>query len=200
MYAIIDEVDSVLIDEARTPLIISGPVGDESDMQYRELQRRPSRASCAGRPRSSTVSSAEGERLDGERRHRATRRSSSIRRSSALRRTSGLLKALQEPGVKQLVQRTELDHIADRKLPAAKQQFRDIEERLLFVLDEKGHTVHLTDRGADVMSPSDPDAFVLPDISEEVHRIDHDADARAAAEARCARGDRARLRVSAASG
>jgi preprotein translocase subunit SecA len=101
-----------------------------------------------------------------------------------------LLKALQEPGVKQLVQRMELDHISDRKQPAAKQQFRDIEERLLFVLDERGHTVHLTDRGADLMSPGDPDAFLLPDISEEVHRIDHDAslapqeklDARAAIE------------------
>ena len=87
-----------------------------------------------------------------------------------------LLKALQESGVKQLVQRMELDHIADRKQPAAKQQFRDIEERLLFVLDERGHTVHLTDRGADLMSPGDPDAFLLPDISEEVHRIDHDRD------------------------
>ena len=59
----------------------------------------------------------------------------------------------------------ELDHIADRRLPATKQQYRDLEEDLLFVLDEKGHSVHLTDRGVDFMSPNDHDAFVLPDIS-----------------------------------
>ena len=55
------------------------------------------------------------------------------------------MKVLQEPGNKQLVQKMELEHIADRRLPAAKQQYRDIEDDLLFVLDEKGHSVHLTD-------------------------------------------------------
>jgi preprotein translocase subunit SecA len=67
----------------------------------------------------------------------------------------------------------ELEHLADRKLPPAKQSYRDIEEDLLFVLDEKGHSVHLTDRGVDFMSPADHDAFVLPDLSEAVHRLDH---------------------------
>ncbi len=51
-----------------------------------------------------------------------------------------------------------------------------MEENLLYVLDEKGHTVHLTDRGVDFMSPQEHEAFVLPDISQEVHRIDHDED------------------------
>src|SRR3954466_7822189 len=85
-----------------------------------------------------------------------------------------LLKALNETGAKSLVNKMELDHIADRKLPPAKQQFREIEDDLLFVLDEKGHSVHLTDRGVDAMAPDDHEAFVLPDISSEVHRIDHD--------------------------
>jgi preprotein translocase subunit SecA len=84
------------------------------------------------------------------------------------------MKQLQEPGVKQLVQKMELDHLADRKLPANKQQYRDLEEDLLFVLDEKGHTVHLTDRGVDFLAPQNHEEFVLPDISTEVHRIDHD--------------------------
>ncbi len=60
------------------------------------------------------------------------------------------MKQLQEPGNKQLVQKQELDHIADRRLPASKQQYRDIENDLLFVLDEKGQSVHLTDEGVDV--------------------------------------------------
>jgi preprotein translocase subunit SecA len=87
-----------------------------------------------------------------------------------------LLKVLNEPGNKQLVQKTELEHIADRKLPASKQQYRDIENDLLFVLDEKGHSVHLTDQGVEQLSPSATDQFVLPDISIEMHRLEHDPD------------------------
>jgi preprotein translocase subunit SecA len=84
-----------------------------------------------------------------------------------------LMKAMQEQGVKMLVQKQELEVIADRKLPATKQVYRDVEDDLLFVLDERGHTVHLTDRGVDFLSPSDHDQFMLPDISTEVHRIEH---------------------------
>ena len=66
-----------------------------------------------------------------------------------------LLKALQEQGVKQTVQRMELDYLADRKLGIAKQQYGDLENDLFYVLDEKGHTVHLTDRGVEAMG-ADP--------------------------------------------
>ena len=82
----------------------------------------------------------------------------------------------QETGAKQLVQKMELQHIADRRLPSSKQQYKDIEDDLLFVLDEKGHTVHLTDAGVDFMSPEAHDQFVLPDLSQEVHAIDHNPD------------------------
>ena len=68
----------------------------------------------------------------------------------------------------------ELDAIADRKLPMRQQRMRDTEDVLYFVLDEKGHSVHLTDRGAETMSPGDPTLFLVPDISEEIHRIDKD--------------------------
>ncbi|MGH3992082.1 MAG: hypothetical protein ACRDSN_06400, partial [Pseudonocardiaceae bacterium] len=79
-----------------------------------------------------------------------------------------------EQGIKQMVQRMELDAIADRKLPMRQQRMRDLEDVLYFVLDEKGHSVHLTDRGAEAMSPNDPELFLVPDISEEIHRIDRD--------------------------
>src|SRR5690606_18449911 len=85
-----------------------------------------------------------------------------------------LMKTLQETGIKQLVQKTELEHLADRKLPVSKQRFSDIDNELLYVLDEKGHTVHLTDKGVDFMSPDNPNEFVLPDISSLVHQIEHD--------------------------
>jgi preprotein translocase subunit SecA len=174
VYAIVDEVDSVLIDEARTPLIISGPVGNENDAMYFEhnaavarLVRRQTELVNA------LVGEAERDFARGDTPAAALKLYKAQLGSPKNRR---LMKVLQEPGNKQLVQKQELEHIADRRLPASKQQFRDTEEDLLFVLDEKGHSVHLTDMGVDFMAPSQHDAFVLPDLSQEVHRIDHDPD------------------------
>jgi len=173
-YAIVDEVDSVLIDEARTPLIISGPVGNDGDLQYAEHNASVSRLV---RKQNELVNQlvAEGERALEQ---QDTDRAAILLYKAQLGgpKNRRLFKVIQEPGVKQLVQKMELEHLADRKLPPSKQQFRDIEDDLLFVLDEKGHTVHLTDRGVDFMAPDDHDAFVLPDISSEVHRLDHDPD------------------------
>src|SRR5438445_70887 len=85
-----------------------------------------------------------------------------------------LLKLLQELGVKSQVQRVELDVLADRKLPAREQKMRHVEEDLYFVLDERGHSVHLTEKGVETMSPEDPNLFVVPDISHAVHEIERD--------------------------
>ena len=173
-YAIVDEVDSVLIDEARTPLIISGPVGNENDAMYFEHN-----AAVARVVRRQTelvnqlVARAERELEKGDLRAAALALYKAQLGDPKNRR---LMKVLQETGNKQMVQKQELEHIADRRLPASKQVFRDIEEDLLFVLDEKGHAVHLTDQGVEFMSPNDHEAFILPDLSQEVHRIDHDHD------------------------
>ncbi len=172
VFAIVDEVDSVLIDEARTPLIISGPVGNTNDGQYAQHNMSVSRLV---RRQMDLVNQlvAEGERsLEGEDAQAASLLLYKARLGGP--KNKRLQKVLQEPGTKQMVQRMELDHLSDRKLPASKQQFADLEDNLLFVLDERGHTVHLTDQGVDFMSPADHEAFVLPDISHEVHRIDRD--------------------------
>ena len=174
VFAIVDEVDSVLIDEARTPLIISGPVGNTNDGQYAQHNLAVSRLV---RRQMDLVNQlvAEGERaLESDDTATAALLLYKARLGGPKNRR--LQKVLQEPGTKQLVQRMELDHLSDRKLPASKQQYADLEDNLLFVLDERGHTVHLTDQGVDFMSPSDHEAFVLPDISQEVHRIDRDPD------------------------
>ncbi|MBI3789329.1 MAG: preprotein translocase subunit SecA [Gemmatimonadetes bacterium] len=174
-YAIVDEVDSVLIDEARTPLIISGPVGNDSDAQYGEHNQSVARLVRLQTERVNALV-GEGERalaagdeaLAGLKLYTARLGAPKNRR---------LLKVMQETGVQQLVQRTELDHIADRKLPAAKQAMRDIEEDLLYVLDERGNTVHLTDRGVDAMSPADDkEAFVLPDLALSVGALEKEHD------------------------
>ena len=171
IFAMVDEVDSVLIDEARTPLIISGPVGNEGDVQYFEQNASVARLV---RRQVELVNQlvADAERLL----EAGQTQDASVKLYQAQLghpKNKRLLKLMQEPGNKQLVHRMELDHLADKKQSASKQAYRDIEEDLLFVLDERGHSVHLTDRGVDYMSPDDHDSYVLPDISEAVHRIDH---------------------------
>ena len=173
-YAIVDEVDSVLIDEARTPLIISGPVGSESDTAYREYNSAVERLVRTQSEHANRLVAEAEQALGDERTADAALRLYQAQLGAP--KNKRLMKLLQEAGNKQLVQKMELDHIADRRQPASRQQFGDIEEQLLYVLDEKNHTVHLTDRGVDYLAPDDHEAFVLPDISEEVHHIELDPD------------------------
>jgi preprotein translocase subunit SecA len=172
-YAIIDEVDSILIDEARTPLIISGPVGNESDEKYAQFNRQVGELV---RKQTGVVNTllAEAEKLLEDEKTRQDAALKLYQGQLGMPKNKRLLKMLNETGIKQLVQRMELDAIADRKLPMKQQRMRDLENTLYFVLDEKGHSVHLTDRGAEAMSPNDPDLFIVPDISEAIHRIDKD--------------------------
>jgi preprotein translocase subunit SecA len=174
VFAIVDEVDSVLIDEARTPLIISGPVGNENDEMYFEHNASVSRLF---RRQTEVVNTlvADAERLleKGDTEQAALKLYKAHLGHPKNRR---LMKVLQEQGNKALVQKTELAHLADRKLPQAKQEFRDIDQELLFVLDERGHSVHLTDLGVDFLSPNSHDEFVLPDISIQTHRVEHDTE------------------------
>ncbi|MFL5510378.1 MAG: preprotein translocase subunit SecA, partial [Gemmatimonadaceae bacterium] len=172
VYAIVDEVDSVLIDEARTPLIISGPVGNETDAEYAQHNAAVARLV---RRQTDLVNALVAQ---GEKAFEAGENDEAglylYKAQLGGPKNKRLLKVMQETGAKQLVQKMELQHIADRRLPAGKQQYRDIENDLLYVLDEKGHTVHLTDAGVDFMSPDAHDEFLLPDLSHEVHVIDHD--------------------------
>jgi len=172
VYAIVDEVDSVLVDEARTPLIISGPVGNESDAEYAEHNAAVARL-VKRQSDLVNVLVAAGEKAfeAGDSDEAAI---NLYKAQLGGPKNKRLLKMFQETGAKQLVQKMELQHISDRRLPSSKQQYRDIEDDLLYVLDEKGHTVHLTDAGVDFMSPQSHDDFVLPDLSQEVHAIDHD--------------------------
>jgi preprotein translocase subunit SecA len=174
-YAIIDEVDSILIDEARTPLIISGPVGNEADDKYASFNRQVAELV---RKQTGVVNTllAEAEKLLADDKTRQEAALKLYQAQLGMPKNKRLLKMYNETGIKQLVQRMELDAIADRKLPMKQQRMRDLEDTLYFVLDEKGHSVHLTDRGAEALSPDDPELFLVPDISEAIHRIDKDPD------------------------
>ncbi|MFN2637291.1 MAG: preprotein translocase subunit SecA [Gemmatimonadaceae bacterium] len=174
VYAIVDEVDSVLIDEARTPLIISGPVGNETDAEYAQHNAAVSRLVRRQTDLVNALVAAGEKAFEAGDSDEAMLNLYKAQLGGP--KNKRLLKVLNETGAKQLVQKMELQHIADRRLPAGKQQYRDIENDLLYVLDEKGHTVHLTDAGVDFMSPQAHDEFVLPDLSHDVHAIDHDPD------------------------
>jgi preprotein translocase subunit SecA len=174
-YAIIDEVDSILIDEARTPLIISGPVGNESDEKYGQFSRQVAELVRKQTGVANTLL-AEAERLLADPKTRDEAALKLYQAQLGMPKNKRLLKLMNEQGLKQMVQRMELDAIADRKLPMRQQRMRDLEDILYFVLDEKGHSVHLTDRGAEAMSPDDPELFLVPDISEEIHQVDKDPD------------------------
>jgi preprotein translocase subunit SecA len=172
-YAIIDEVDSILVDEARTPLIISGPVGTESDEKYArynaqvvQLVRKQMAVVNDLLARAEPLLAEEDTQYDGA--------LLLYQAQLGIPKNKKLLKLQNEQGVKALVQRVELDHLADRKLPAREQKMRQVEDALYFVMDERGHSVHLTEQGVETMSPQDPSLFVVPDISQAVHDIDRD--------------------------
>ncbi len=167
-YAIIDEVDSVLIDEARTPLIISGPVGTETNQAYARYQ--PQVADLFRRQnREVGEMIADAERaLENEDSFSAGEKLLLARRG--MPKNKRLLKMFaDDPGLQKLVTKVEADYMREKKL-------HELEERLLFAMDEKGHNVHLTDQGLDVLAPEDHAAFIVPDISEEVHRIEENPD------------------------
>ncbi|HEY3279567.1 MAG TPA: preprotein translocase subunit SecA [Gemmatimonadales bacterium] len=173
VYAIIDEVDSILIDEARTPLIISGPVGTESDEKYAvfnaqvvQLVRKQTAISNDQIAKAEPLLANDDTAYEGA--------VLLYKAQLGMPKNKKLLKLLNETGVKALVQRVELDRLADRKLPAREQKMRDLENDLYFVMDERGRSVHLTDKGVETMSPQDPQLFVVPDISHAVHEIEHD--------------------------
>ncbi|HJV07331.1 MAG TPA: DEAD/DEAH box helicase, partial [Chromobacteriaceae bacterium] len=174
-YAIVDEVDSILIDEARTPLIISGPVGNEGDEKYSELNPK---VGDLVRRQTAVVNQllAEAEPLLADEKRKSEGAVKLFQAQLGMPKNKKLQKLLNESGVKQLVQRAELDYIADRKLPTRQQQMRGLEEALYFVLDEKGHAVHLTDRGSAALSPDDPGLFLVPDISESIHAVEKNPD------------------------
>src|SRR6266576_3202270 len=175
VYAIIDEVDSILIDEARTPLIISGAVGAESDEKYAQFN-----AQVVQLVRKQTAIAndliAKAEPLLGNPDTNYEGAKLLYKAQLGMPKNKKLLKLLNEQGVKQQVQRVELDRLADRKLPARDQKMRHVEDDLYFVMDERGRSVHLTDQGVETLSPQDPALFVVPDISHAIHELEHDPD------------------------
>jgi len=167
-FAIVDEVDSVLIDDARTPLIISGPVPQGDRHEFLELKPKVENLVTLQR-KLATDCLTEAKRLFKE----GNSKDAGfylLRSHRALPKSKALIKFLSEEGVKQLLQKTENYYMQDNNREMPK-----IDEALYFVIEEKNNQVELTDNGIQFLS-SDTDAqfFVLPDIGTGIAQIERE--------------------------
>ncbi len=165
-YAIVDEVDSVLIDDARTPLIISGPIVDGDRHEFMELKPKVDNLVNLQR-KLATDCLTEAKRFfkEGNMKEAGFYL---LRTHRALPKNKALIKFLSEEGVKQLLQKTENFYMQDNNREMPK-----IDEALYFVIEEKNNQVELTDNGIQFLSQdTDNNFFVLPDIGTEIVKIE----------------------------
>ncbi|MDP3398393.1 MAG: preprotein translocase subunit SecA [Bacteroidales bacterium] len=166
-YAIVDEVDSVLIDDARTPLIISGPVPKGDEQQFNEYKPIVERLYGAQRNLVNQLLNeakkkiAEGDEEEGGK--------LLLRAHKGLPRYNPIIKYLSEPGMKQILIKTENYFMQDNN-----KQMHMITDDLLFVIEEKQRSVELTDKGHELIAQnvSESKFFILPDIGTEISEIE----------------------------
>ena len=163
-YTIIDEVDSILIDEARTPLIISGPVGRDTSTPFKQYNQLISSLYKKQLRITSDLVSEAVKHLDAEEEFEAGEKLLAVKRGTPRHRKFMKILA-DDPSLQTLVNKVEADYMREKRL-------HEIDELLYFAMDEKGHNVHLSDRGLDELSPKDPEAFTVPDLSAEIGEIE----------------------------
>ncbi|EAR00120.1 preprotein translocase subunit SecA [Maribacter sp. HTCC2170] len=166
-YSIVDEVDSVLVDDARTPLIISGPVPEGDRHEFNELKPKvgdivqKQRQHLTGVLAEAKKAIAADDAKEGG--------FLLLRVYRGLPKNKALIKYLSEEGVKQLLQKTENFYMQDNNREMPK-----VDEDLLFVIDEKNNQIELTDKGVDYISgEQNRDFFVMPDIGGEIAKIEN---------------------------
>ena len=196
-YAIVDEVDSVLIDDARTPLIISGPVPKGDDQMFNDFKPNVEKVVAAQRKLAQSLlleaknkitaaqsgDAAEVAKFDTPDPENPNKKPLTaeqlleegglalFRVYKALPKYNPLIRYLSEEGIKQILLKVEAKYMADnnREMPKAV-------EPLYFVIDEKNHSIELTDKGIDVLTGStqDPEFFVLPDIASLLSAVENE--------------------------
>ena len=166
-YAIVDEVDSVLVDDARTPLIISGPIPQGERHEFNELKPKVDDIVAVQRKYLTSVL-AEAKKLinDGDTKEGGLKL---LRVYRGIPKNKALIKFLSEEGVKQLLQKTENFYMQDNNREMPK-----VDEELYYVIDEKNNQIELTDKGVEYLSGKDnPDFFVMPEIGLEIAKIEN---------------------------
>jgi len=174
-FAIVDEVDSILIDEARTPLIISGPSTvathqfDKVKPQVSELVR--SQTMMCNRLVNEAKELLEKAKVEKETRKQLDMEEEAGRMLYEVKigtpKNRQFLKLQEDPAVRKLVDQAELSMLADNK-----KGLLELKEELLFTIDEKQHETDLTEKGRKFLNPHDPEAFTIPDLVTALHELD----------------------------
>lgn len=165
-FAIIDEVDSILIDEARTPLIISGPAVITREQQYDALKPKVEEVFKAQTLLCNELM-AEGKRLMEEgKTEQAGRCFFKVKLGQP--RNRALLRMMEEPESRRIIEKAELSLYQDTQ----KRDLFKLKEELYFVVEEKMHDADLMEMGRELISPDDPNAFVLPDLATAFSEMD----------------------------
>ncbi len=170
-YVIVDEVDSVLIDDARTPLIISGPTSKGDKQEFNEFKPNVQKIYNAQKSLVTKIlaeskrlltdkSGQDSEKKGGEQLFRAFR---------GLPKNKALIKFLSEPGMRTVMQKTENFFMQEQS-----KHMHIIDDELFFVIDEKNNTIDLTEKGIDLITSSSQDSsfFILPDIGSEIAELE----------------------------
>ncbi len=170
-YAIVDEVDSVLIDDARTPLIISGPVPKGDEQYFNEYKSNVEKVVNAQRRLVNQILVEAKEKIASD--NKDTRKEGALllfRAYKGLPKYGPLIKFLSQESMKTLLLETEAHYLQDnaREMPV-------VTDPLYFVIDEKNRSVELTDKGLDELTGKieDPQFFVLPDITSQLSELEH---------------------------
>ena len=170
-YAIVDEVDSVLIDDARTPLIISGPVPKGDDQYFDEYKHNVQKVVEAQRRLVTQILTEAKTKLASD--DKDVKKEGALllfRAYKGLPKNGALIKFLSQEGMKNILLETEAHYLQDnaREMPI-------VTDPLYFVIDEKNRSVELTDKGIDELTgkTADPEFFVLPDIASQLSELEH---------------------------
>ena len=167
-YAIVDEVDSILIDEARTPLIISGPAPYSTE-QYQAVKPAVERMVRKQRDLCTNLMAEAKAAIDKGDEDAAMLKLYQV--SQGMPKNKQLLHLLEEPSSRRLLEKVQSMMLVDMN----KEQARALREELYFVIDEKSNDASLTDKGCNAMNPADPDYYVVPDLVSALAELDGNA-------------------------
>ena len=170
-YAIVDEVDSVLIDEARTPLIISGPV-DRDDHQFNDMKPRVERLYRLQKNMVASLVQQAEEMLGGENTNDTEAGVLLFRAQRGLPKSNKLAKVFSDPSAKKLVLSTEMEYLREKG-----KNMHIIDEELYFVIDEKSNQIDLTEKGREELAKGsgfEKEYFILPDLGDEISKFEND--------------------------
>src|SRR5688572_16420605 len=166
-YAIVDEVDSVLIDDARTPLIISGPTPRGDSHEFFALKPRIENLVSTQRNYVNTAIADAKKKIAENKEEEAGL--PLLRAFRGLPKNKALIKFLSEQGVRALLQKTENHYLQDQQ-----REMHKVDAELYFIIDEKNNSIELTEKGVDLITATgeDPHFFVMPDVGSEIAEIE----------------------------